>query len=300
MRACEKIDLRLRSRATASVQARESGRALMRPRWMRRWISIASAATAAPTPCAARADVAAWSALTRMAGVIAESGHGRAEAWAELRGHRVSQVTTVVALDGVGLRGRADGSSPASAIPRVRFERVEARARWRLVDGGWRFDAPKLRIGSGATLQTLDGLMIAGGERYALHANRIDAGPLFAVAALSDRMAPGLRRWVKTAQPRASLQDIDVAGKRGGPMRAKARIVSFGFAAVGNSPGVQGLAGDLQGDADGFMLRLDPGSAMTFNWPRGFGVAHTVHLTRRWSAAGARATAGASARRHCA
>ncbi|HEY5781727.1 MAG TPA: hypothetical protein VIT66_07690, partial [Lysobacter sp.] len=29
---------------------------------------------------AARADVAAWSALTRMAGVIAESGHGRAEA----------------------------------------------------------------------------------------------------------------------------------------------------------------------------------------------------------------------------
>lgn len=228
---------------------------------------------------AARADVAAWSALTRMAGVIAESGHGRAEAWAELRGHRVSQVTTVVALDGVGLRGRADGSSPASAIPRVRFERVEARARWRLIDGGWRFDAPKLRIGSGATLQTLDGLMIAGGERYALHADRIDAGPLFAVAALSDRMAPGLRKWVKTAHPRASLQDIDVAGKRGGPMRAKARIASFGFAAVGNSPGLQGLAGDLQGDADGFMLRLDPSSAMTFNWPRGFGVPHTVHLT---------------------
>ena len=138
---------------------------------------------------AARADVAAWSALTRMAGVIAESGHGRAEAWAELRGHRVSQVTTVVALDGVGLRGR-DGSSRAAAIPRVRFERVEARARWRLVDGGWRFDAPKLRIGSGSQLQTLDGLMIAGGERYALHADRIDAGPLFAVAALSDRMAP--------------------------------------------------------------------------------------------------------------
>ena len=227
---------------------------------------------------AARADVAAWSALTRMAGVIAESGHGRAEAWAELRGHRVSQVTTVVALDGVGLRGRADGSSPAS-IPRVRFERVEARARWRLVDGGWRFDAPRLRIGSGAQLQTLDGLMIAGGERYALHADRIDAGPLFAVAALSDRMAPGLRQWVKSAQPRASLQDIDLAGKRGGPMRAKARIASFGFAAVGNSPGVLGLAGDLQGDADGFMLRLDPRSAMTFNWPRGFGVAHTVHLT---------------------
>lgn len=230
---------------------------------------------------AAKANVAAWSTLTRMAGVIAESGRGRAEAWADLRGHRVSQVTTVVALEGVGLRGRADGSSsaPASAIPRVRFERVEARARWRLVDGGWRFDAPRLRIGSGAQLQTLDGLMIAGGERYALHADRIDAGPLFAVAALSDRMSPGLRQWVKTAQPRASLQNIDVAGKRGGPMRAKARIASLGFAAVGNSPGVQGLAGDLEGDGDGFMLRLDPRSAMTFNWPRGFGVAHTVHLT---------------------
>ncbi len=227
-----------------------------------------------------RADLSAWSALARMAGVTVESGRGRAEAWVDLRGHRVSQVTSVVALDGVGLRGRADTAAAAgSAVPRAGFDRVEGRTRWKLIDGGWRFDAPKLRIGSGDRLQTLDGLMIAGGERYALLADSIDAGPLFAVAALSDRMPEGMRHWIRTTQPRASLRNIELAGRRGGPMHAKARIATFGFAAVGNAPGLQGLAGDVEGDADGFTLRFDPSSALAFDWPSGFGVVHTVHLT---------------------
>ncbi|MGH8076385.1 MAG: YhdP family protein, partial [Lysobacter sp.] len=50
---------------------------------------------------AKRAELAAWSSLLHVAGVTVEGGRGRAEAWAELRGHRVSQVTVDVALDEV-------------------------------------------------------------------------------------------------------------------------------------------------------------------------------------------------------
>ncbi|HEY5802915.1 MAG TPA: YhdP family protein [Lysobacter sp.] len=222
-----------------------------------------------------RADLAAWGPLLQLAGVGSESGQGRAEAWAQLRSHRITEVLVDAALDRVGLRGTA---LAGGTVPRVLFPHIEARGRWRLVDGGWRADASRLRIDSAGHAQKLDGLAIAGGARYALMADRIDAGPLLATAALSDRLEPGLRQWLHSTSPQVSLQRIEVAGVRGGPMRTHARIASFGFRAVGNAPGLSGLAGEFDGDADGFSLVLDPKSPMSFDWPRGFGVVHTVAL----------------------
>lgn len=226
---------------------------------------------------ARRADLSAWAALLQVAGIGAESGQGRAEAWAELRGHRVAMVTVDAALERVALRGAPLGDGD-DAVPRVRFDSVETRARWRLDKDGWRFDAPRLRIGGGAKQQVLDGLAIAGGQRYALLADRIDAGPLLQAAALSDRVPPGLRRWLHQTRPQVSLQRISLAGRRDGPLRASARIDGLGFATVGTAPGLSGLAGDIEADADGFSLRLDQKSPMRFDWPSGFGVVHTVTL----------------------
>lgn len=331
---------------------------------------------------AVRADLSGWSPLLKLAGIRIESGQGRAEAWADLRGHRVAGVMVSAALDRVGLRaertappsapptaastsvpaaiaaaaapvaaavsgpvagpsgpapsaqvvanaansigakappsqagaagasavagpsgptpsarGAANGANdsaagtasaqaaiaeawPGKAQPpaRVEFEHVEALAHYRLTDNGWRLDASKLRIGSGQNVQTLDGLAVAGGERYALRAERIDAGPLIAVAALSDALPERLRHWFETARPRASLSAIEVNGHRGGPMFASARIDALGFDAVGGSPGLQGLAGRFQADADGFVFDLDENAPMRFDWPAGFGVPHTARL----------------------
>ncbi|ALN85113.1 hypothetical protein LC55x_1834 [Lysobacter capsici] len=282
---------------------------------------------------ATRADLAGWAPLLKIVGIRVESGQGRAEAWADLRGHRVAAVTVSAALDRVGLRGErplpvpvSSGVAPVNAAPanassttavaatagatsnltsnasagtpatpasvetatpvatgpdRVEFEHVETLAHWRLTDNGWRFDAPRLRIGSGANVQTLDGLAVAGGERYALRADRIDAGPLIAVAALSDAVPERLRHWFETAKPRVSLSAIALNGRRGGPMFASARIEALGFDAVGTSPGLQGLAGTIEADADGFAIQLDENSPMRFDWPTGFGVVHTVKLQGR-------------------
>ena len=54
---------------------------------------------------ARQADLAAWSSLLRLAGVMAEAGTGRAEAWGELRGNRIVLVTADAQLQGVRLRG---------------------------------------------------------------------------------------------------------------------------------------------------------------------------------------------------
>ncbi|MCF7222687.1 YhdP family protein [Marilutibacter chinensis] len=222
---------------------------------------------------ARKADLAAWRELLQLAGVQVRSGLGRAEAWAELRGHRVTAVTLDTLLDDVAL-GRADSQD----VVEVGFGRVEGRARWRLVDGGWRFDAPALRIGEGDDRQVLDGLTVAGGRRFAMLAERVDVAPLLMVAALSDRLAPGLRDWLQRTRPQAVLREIRIVGETGGAMRASARVERAGFDAVGDAPGISGLGGAIEGDQDGFVLRLDETAPMRFDWPSGFGVSHAAKL----------------------
>lgn len=237
---------------------------------------------------AKQADLAAWAALLKVQGIAVESGVGRAEAWAELRGNRVAAITFDTALDNVALRGTP--IEAGAAPPRSRFDHVEALAHYRLIQDGWRVDAPRLRIGRAGNAQKLDGLLVAGGARYALQAEQVDAGPLFATLALSDRISPGLRRWLQASRPVASLHDIEIAGRRGGPMRAHADIRGLGFASVGKSPGLSGLSGQIEGDGNGFTLRFDPQAEVSFDWPEGFGVVQVVKL--RGEAGGWREGAG--------
>ena len=162
-------------------------------------------------------DLGAWSSLLRLGGGSAEAGHGRGEAWVRLRGHRVERAIVDADLQAVALRGaELDGR----ARPRLHFGQVRTRARWQREDDGWRVDAPLLRFGTGNRAQVLDGLAVAGGARTALAADRLDAGPLFAIAALSDRVQPGVRRWLLAASPRARLDAVAFAGAPGGALLA--------------------------------------------------------------------------------
>ena len=221
-----------------------------------------------------QADLTAWSSLLRFAGVAAQSGSGRAQAWGELRAHRIANITFDAVLDDLVLQ-----ESGATAPATTRFDKFEVRARWQAIAGGWRFDAPHLRITNGETTQSMDGLMAAGGRRYALVADSIDAGPLLAVVALSDQLDPGLRRWLSQAKPSAHLERVTVAGMQGGRMRVDGVLHQVVFAAVGDAPGVSGIGGELHGDGEGFSLQLDPASRLRFDWPRGFGAAHEINAT---------------------
>ncbi|WP_140908336.1 YhdP family protein [Cognatiluteimonas lumbrici] len=220
-------------------------------------------------------DLTAWSPLFRFAGVATEAGRGRGQAWVLLRGHRVERAIVDADAHDVALRGAVlDGTTR----PRLRFERVQARARWQREGGDWRIDAPVLRFGSDQDAQVLDGLALAGGSRTAFAADHLDAGPLFAIAALSDRVQPDMRRWLLAARPQASLDDVEFGLAPGGALRASATVRDAGYAPVGDAPGFHGLAGRLLGDGNALSLQLDPRARFRFEWPSGFGVPHEASL----------------------
>ncbi len=236
---------------------------------------------------AKRADLSAWTSLLRALGVTATAGRGRAEAWATLRAHQIVAVSVDADLKDVRLRGASfDTTTPAGAatgaepVPQAVFAQVETTMHWRAEDGRWRLNAPQLRVHLAEQSEplVLDGLLIAGGRRYGLLAERIDAAPLFAVAALSDRLDPKLRRWLITARPGAVLEHVVASGERDGALTVRADIRDLGIAAVGKAPGVSGLGGRLRGDADGFAFEFDPKAKTRFDWPHGFGAPHDIRL----------------------
>ncbi|MGN7725778.1 YhdP family protein [Luteimonas sp. 22616] len=228
---------------------------------------------------AKQARLSAWSPLLHAAGVTVADGNGKIEAWTTLRGNRIAVATVDADLQALQLRGTR--MAPSDAPPQAAFGRVQLRGRWQVVDGGWRFDALRLRIGDGDDAQALDGLVVAGGRRQALLASRIDAGPLLALVALSDRVAPGLRQWLLDGKPDAVLHDVALAGVRGGALSAHVRVEGLRFSTHGDAPGISGLGGTLDGDADGLVFDFDPAATLRFDWPSGFGAPHDVHLAGR-------------------
>ena len=221
------------------------------------------------------ADFAEVAGSVQFAGIAPVSGRGRVQSWAELKDHRVIGVHAVTELVDVALRGVA---LPGQAAPTLALGRVDMDARWAGDSGQWQAAANRLRMGEGTGRQVLDGLAVAGGQRYGLRAQRVDATPLLGLLALSDRVSPGLRHWLHASAAGVVLENVDVAGTRGGGLRVDAKLRGLHFAPVGNSPGMRGVDAALQGDADGMRLQFDPRTTVAFDWPAGFGVVHDVNL----------------------
>ncbi|WP_372381890.1 YhdP family protein [Xanthomonas sp. NCPPB 1068] len=225
---------------------------------------------------AAPADLAAWTSLLTLGGLRVEGGSGRVQAWAQLRARRITGVTVDADLTQLALSGAPLAEETARRT--LHWERLQARARWQTIDGGWRLDAPRLRLGQAGTVQQLDGLSIAGGRRYAVAVGKADVSGLIAAAALSDRLSPALRRWLTLSKPQLRVADVQIAGEQGGPVRAQGQIEELGFLPVGNSPGISGLRGRVDGDAQGGELDTAPDATVRFDWPTGFGVVHEIQL----------------------
>lgn len=213
-----------------------------------------------------RADLAAWSDM-RAAGIGAVAGSGRLQAWATLRGYRVDSLLVRSELDGLRLR------SGGGDLPERKAElgQLALDARWAAIDGGWRFDAPRLRIGAGERAQVLDGLLVAGGAQRALVAERLDAGALLALVPLAPEVSRPLADWLERARPDGVLHAVEVAADDHGALRASARVDGAGFEPHGRAPGLSGLSGQLRGDASGLVFTLDPAATVRVDWPMGFG-----------------------------
>ncbi|MEO6170831.1 MAG: YhdP family protein [Lysobacter sp.] len=226
------------------------------------------------------AELQPLASVLALHGITLQGGRGQAKAWAALDDNRVVDVRLDTTLEGMVLAGSTIAAVPGGAgqIPIRGIKRLQGRMHWQRTATGWRLDAPLLRLDMQDQQYQLDGATLVAGQHYALVADRIDVEPLAALALLSNRVPAALRHWLLRARPHASVSMLDLQGSRDGGMRGSARIDGLGFLPIGDGPGVEGLAADVQGDADGFSARLDPARSVRFDWPSGFGVEHVVQL----------------------
>ena len=244
-------------------------------------------------------QLASWSPLLSYAGISATQGQGTIGVWADLRARRVVSVQAEADLKTVTLRGRTPVlSEPTDSPPivldqmlrtagarkgtqavvdshaampaRVDIQRLRLGASWRSVPGGWQLVAPLLRLQTASNEQRLDGLALQNAPRIVLSAKHVDAGALAPLAALSERLPNGLRRWLLLAAPDVRIADLRIDGMRDGALRGSATLEHASWSPIGRTPALDGLAGTLVFDRDALALTLKPGNLKVL-WPPAFG-----------------------------
>ncbi|OBU65059.1 TIGR02099 family protein [Stenotrophomonas maltophilia] len=220
-------------------------------------------------------DFHAWAPVLAAGGVRLREGRGELNLWLALHDFVPVAVTTDSDLRDV----RIDGAPmPDVAAPQLQLQRLQARLRWQRQGDGWALQVARLRLKAEEDEQRLDGLQLQVGRQLRVRSGPVQAGMALRALALSDRLAPGLRHWLFLSRPQLDVRDLQLAGERDGPLWAQGELQSLGFASVGHSPGVRGLGGRFEADADGFSLQLEPQRQLQFDWPTGFGVRHDLHL----------------------
>ncbi|MET0288945.1 MAG: YhdP family protein [Pseudoxanthomonas sp.] len=223
-------------------------------------------------------DLAQWAGVAPDLGVAVNAGTGVLRTWLQLRDHRVTRIDAELQLR--DLLATGEPLREGDRRPQAGLERLQGRLRWRPTGDGWRLDVPQLQAGDADALQQIKGVSIGTGRQLTLLAEQAQVSALFQALALSDRLSPGLRRWLLAAKPQVGVSNVSLAGTRDGTrLQASGRLEGIAFAPVEDAPGMRGLAGELQGDAQGFALTLDPKVPFVFDWPSGFGVRHDITLT---------------------
>lgn len=213
--------------------------------------------------------LAALQPLLQVHGAELATGTLRGDLWVDLAGWAPDHARTRLALDAPVLRGQGGQSLSVGD--------VQLEGQWQREGAGWQLALPQLRIGG----QQMDGLQLHWGQQARLQAPRLVLGPWLQVVALSERMPERIAHWLRQAQPQVELRRVQWQGSRRGRWQGEGELAAVGFAAVGGSPGLRGLAGRIQADEQGLELDLDPATEVTLDWPTGFGVQHALKLDGR-------------------
>lgn len=214
-----------------------------------------------------------WSALMADTGVVV-AGQGELDLWARIDGQRVMDVRSRADFSPLALGARRPwlpGQGKRLDSPPVAYERASLLARWQADEqGAWQVHAPRLQLHESGreAPRRLDGLWLAGGDRFALRAPRLDLVPVRQWASLSARVPDGLRQWLHRAAPEGELRQVVVQGSEG-DWQASAALHAIGWGPYDARPGLQSLSGHVALDQEGGVLQLTPGSA-SFQWPGRF------------------------------
>ena len=211
-----------------------------------------------------------WHRALASVGVVPEQGTAKLGVWAKLQDRRVGEVTLEAEFE----RARMHSAQPlrlgdgSSRPARLDFDRLEASARWRLTANGWQLIAPRLNVAKAGKVAHLDQLEIDGGRQFRLSGPQLDLAPLAAIVSLSDRFPDPLRVFLQQSSPQALLRDVHIVGSREGPMRGSMTVSRLELQPFAKHPGVSGLAGKIQFDERGGVMRIKP-ATIRVDWPGG-------------------------------
>jgi len=215
--------------------------------------------------------LAHWAPAFAAVGILPQQGTAELALWAELRDQRITQVTVEADIEQARMRSvkplllAAGRSAPA----RVSFDRLQANARWSATTNGWRLHAPRLNVTQGTEVAHLDGLYVDGGKQFRLLGRQLNLSPLAAILSLSDRLPDSLRMFLLQSNPQAMLRDVSIAGQRDGPLHGSMLVSELSLQPYLQRPGLSGLAGRIEFDERGGVMRLDS-SPVRVSWPAAF------------------------------
>ncbi len=210
-------------------------------------------------------------------GLVANSGKGRVQLWATLRGNELDEVRAEVDFSDLVLTTGTSIALDANRdiLPHIGIDRASFGARWRREDDGWSADIADLAITRQGVQTTPGALHLrarGGGEmpEYHVQADTLDVGAFASVAMLVDALPPGARRWLYAGNPEGVLtparlrytskQDFDVLGP----------FDPLGWPSYARIPSVSGFSGTLYGDQDAVSVDLPRHNAVAVSVPKVF------------------------------
>ncbi len=217
-------------------------------------------------------SLAADDAGLGLGGLALNVAGGAFDAWLDVRGGELDSLRVEANLSPLALRGEQPLQLDGLAIePRAAVDGLGISAAWTAgPDGHWSLQVPRLRLQDNEREEAYDGLRLdADGQGIRLSAERLPLGFLAALASLSDRLPPALRGRLYAASPRGALEHVALARAVDGTLRGHARLAGVAFRGERRYPGLEGVSGQLRGDASGWVLDFDAGRDVGVDWPGG-------------------------------
>nr|WP_233171981.1 YhdP family protein [Dyella sp. ASV21] len=204
-------------------------------------------------------DLHAMSAGVDLGGYTADSGSGSFDSWLDWRDAKVVRVLGRVHLRDVAVSS-PDGSTASVAaldgMGELANDSDGYRIRWAADDGG-------------AVVAQLHGVDTDQAHAEAV-AQNLELAPLVPWLALKPQLSPGLAQWVGSGKPRGRVTHAQARWNHADGLQ----LLDVGFSGlainpVGKLPGLDGVQGELRGDAQSMALSL-PAQATVLRFPHTF------------------------------
>lgn len=204
-------------------------------------------------------DLHAMSSGIDLAGYTADSGSGSFESWLDWRDARVVRSLTRFHLRDLKL-GNPDGATASTegldGLAEVSIGKDGYTVRWAADDGG-------IAVASLKDMSTDQASVDVA-------ARDLQLAPLVPWLALKPQLSVGLAQWVGTGKPRGQVTQAHLNWNHTEGLRVlDAAFANLAINPVGKLPGIDGVRGELRGDAQAMVVSL-PAQATVLRFPHTF------------------------------